>query len=113
MASFPFHNSGTCGAAVGKTDSIASINSTQTKRFGPPVVPLFGRAIEPLFTVREVANALKLSTATVYAMLDRGELERLWVGNSIRIPRRSIEQTIGEAVRPRARRNRSKHEGDP
>jgi excisionase family DNA binding protein len=36
-------------------------------------------------TVREVATRLKVSTATVYAMVERGELEHVRVSNSIRI----------------------------
>ncbi|OJH41611.1 hypothetical protein BON30_08865 [Cystobacter ferrugineus] len=42
-------------------------------------------------TVREVAEELAVCRATVYALLERGELERVWVGRSIRIPSASLE----------------------
>ncbi len=38
-----------------------------------------------LLTVREVAKALRVCTATVYAMIERGELEHVRVSNSIRV----------------------------
>lgn len=38
-----------------------------------------------LLTVAEVASALRVSTMTVYRLLDRGELPRLRVGRSYRI----------------------------
>ena len=38
-----------------------------------------------LFTVKEVAAELRVSTATVHAMVKRGELEHVRVSNSIRI----------------------------
>ena len=38
-----------------------------------------------LLTVREVAAALKVSTATVYRLVERGELAHLRVSNAIRI----------------------------
>jgi excisionase family DNA binding protein len=45
--------------------------------FGPPVVRML--------TVREVAAALQVSTATVYALCERGELPHLRVSNAIRV----------------------------
>jgi excisionase family DNA binding protein len=38
-----------------------------------------------LLTVKEAAAKLRVSTATVYAMVGRGKLEHVRVGNSIRI----------------------------
>ncbi len=38
-----------------------------------------------LLTVREVAAALRVCTATVYDMIDRGELEHVRVSNAIRV----------------------------
>lgn len=49
------------------------------------------RAVEDVLTVREVAALLKVSTATVYAMVERGELEHFRVVNSIRVPRLSVD----------------------
>ncbi|MBM4363181.1 MAG: helix-turn-helix domain-containing protein, partial [Deltaproteobacteria bacterium] len=45
-------------------------------------------------TVREVAERLRVSAATVYALVGRGELAHVRVSNSIRIP---------EAAAPRPR----------
>jgi excisionase family DNA binding protein len=38
-----------------------------------------------LMSVREVAKALRVCTATVYNMVERGELERVRVSNAIRV----------------------------
>jgi excisionase family DNA binding protein len=38
-----------------------------------------------LFTVKETAAILRVCTATVYSMIERGELPHVRVGNSIRI----------------------------
>ncbi|MBN1604987.1 MAG: helix-turn-helix domain-containing protein [Polyangiaceae bacterium] len=38
-----------------------------------------------LFTVKEVAAILRVCTATVYSMIERGELEHVRVSNSIRV----------------------------
>jgi excisionase family DNA binding protein len=43
------------------------------------------RAPELLLTVREAAAILKVSTATVYALVKRGELPHVRVSNAIRI----------------------------
>jgi excisionase family DNA binding protein len=41
--------------------------------------------VECLLTVREVAERLGVSTATVYALRERGELPHVRVSNAIRI----------------------------
>ncbi len=38
-----------------------------------------------LMTVKEVATALRVCTATVYNMVERGELEHVRVSNAIRV----------------------------
>ncbi|WP_426756480.1 helix-turn-helix domain-containing protein [Myxococcus sp. Y35] len=53
----------------------------------------------PLLTVREVAEELVVCRATVYVLLERGELERVWVGRSIRIPAASLETLIARGRR--------------
>lgn len=53
------------------------------------------RVLEPVLTVSEVAALLKLTTATVYAMIDRGQLECFRVNNAIRVPRSMLERLIG------------------
>jgi excisionase family DNA binding protein len=40
------------------------------------------------------ATELAVCRATVYALLERGELERVWVGRSIRIPAASLEALL-------------------
>jgi excisionase family DNA binding protein len=44
-----------------------------------------GHEKKELFTVKEAAWILRVCTATVYSMLERGELPHVRVGNSIRI----------------------------
>ncbi|MBE2252869.1 MAG: helix-turn-helix domain-containing protein [Myxococcus sp.] len=65
--------------------------STASTSRGAPVV----RKLEAVLTVREVAALLRVSTATVYAMVERGELEHFRVVNSIRVPRSSVERLVG------------------
>jgi excisionase family DNA binding protein len=43
-----------------------------------------------MLTVRQVAAALRVSTATVYELVAMGELSHVRVGNSIRIPRTEL-----------------------
>jgi excisionase family DNA binding protein len=38
-----------------------------------------------LLTVREIATALRVCSATVYQMIERGELEHVRVSNAIRV----------------------------
>jgi excisionase family DNA binding protein len=52
-------------------------------------------AAPEVLTVREVAAVLKVCTATVYAMVERGELEHFRVMNSIRVPRAALERLTG------------------
>ena len=42
------------------------------------------------YLVREVAALLRVSRATVYALVARGELGPIWVSNAIRIPREAV-----------------------
>ena len=54
--------------------------------------------LEPLLTVAEVAATLRLSTMTVYRLIDSGELRALRIGRSFRIPSphlRDYLDTIG------------------
>lgn len=53
-----------------------------------------------MLTVREVAAALRVSTATVYKLVATGELGHFRVGNSIRIPR----TVLGGGEAPAGRR---------
>ena len=53
----------------------------------------------PMLTVREVAEELAVCRATVYALLERGDLEGVWVGRSIRIPAASLEALLARGRR--------------
>jgi excisionase family DNA binding protein len=45
---------------------------------------------ERMLTVREVANALRVSTATVYKLCASGKLTHLRALNVIRVPERAL-----------------------
>jgi excisionase family DNA binding protein len=68
-------------------------DSTVSSRFGAPVVRN-SRPLSQLLPVRVVAEVLGVCRATVYAMVSRGELERVWVGASIRIPIESVTALV-------------------
>ncbi|MFT3843370.1 MAG: helix-turn-helix domain-containing protein [Myxococcaceae bacterium] len=40
---------------------------------------------EPLLTVRDLAGRLRVSTATIYMLIERGELQHVRVSNAIRV----------------------------
>lgn len=66
--------------------------STASIGCGAPVVRNVVRpVVSRMLTVREVAEELAVCRATVYALLERGELERVWIGRSIRISAASLE----------------------
>lgn len=48
-------------------------------------------------TVREVAAALQVSRATVYRLIHAGDLPGMWVGKSVRVSRRVVEDFIRQA----------------
>jgi excisionase family DNA binding protein len=47
-------------------------------------------ANDDLLTVKEIADALRVCTATVYKIIDRGQLPHTRVLNSIRVRRRDL-----------------------
>ena len=49
-------------------------------------------------TVREVAGRLRVSTATVYSLCHRGELEHQRVSNAIRIPESALARYLDAAA---------------
>jgi excisionase family DNA binding protein len=95
-ASQPTEKAG--GPQRGDASAGSTVSTASTGR-GAPVVRNVVRPVVPLLTVREVAEALSVCRATVYALLDRGELERVWVGNSIRIPAASLETLLARGRR--------------
>jgi excisionase family DNA binding protein len=78
--------------------AVSTVSTASTGR-GAPVVRNVVRPVVPLLTVREVAAELAVCRATVYALLERGELERVWVGNSIRIPAASLGALLARGRR--------------
>jgi excisionase family DNA binding protein len=61
----------------------------------PPVATPFGAlvvhdAVGRLLTVREVADRLRVSRATVYRLVQAGALPVLRISNSIRVPAESL-----------------------
>ena len=48
-----------------------------------------------LLTVREVAAALKVCTATVYKLCSAGKLSHVRVSGAIRVPVAAVERLIG------------------
>jgi len=58
---------------------------------------------DELLTVRETATRLKVSTATVYALCDRGELPHFRVLNSIRVRVADLEAFVASAASAKRR----------
>jgi excisionase family DNA binding protein len=55
---------------------------------------------EPLLTVAEVAQAMRVSNMTVYRLIKSGQLAAIRVGKNYRIRRRDVERYLSErAVR--------------
>jgi excisionase family DNA binding protein len=48
----------------------------------------------PYLTVREVAERIRVCTATVYALVKRGELEQVRVSNCMRIAESSLSRLV-------------------
>jgi excisionase family DNA binding protein len=76
--------------------------SSVSKPFVPPVSPrlraVAGRA-DHLLSVRQVAERLGVSTATVYALCDRGELLHVRVSNAIRVLPADLQAFLGAGRR--------------
>ncbi len=78
--------------------------SLLTTPFGPPVVRNLVRptaqlralptGVERLLTVPQVAERLSVSTATLYKLVERGELEHVRVLNAIRISPAVLERYL-------------------
>ena len=62
-------HAGSCGRSCGRSRGV-----------GPPSL------VAEMMTVKEVAAALRVFTATVYALVNGGRLEHFRVLNAIRIP---------------------------
>ncbi len=82
---------------------VGTVSTASTGRGAPVVRNMVRALVRPvgpsMLTVREVAAELAVCRATVYALLERGELERVWVGRSIRIPAASLEAFLARGRR--------------
>jgi len=88
------------GVSQGAGTALVGTGSTAATGRGAPVVRNMVRPVgPPMLTMREVATELAVCRATVYALLERGELERVWVGRSIRIPAASLEALLARGRR--------------
>lgn len=63
----------------------------------------FAIADDACLTVREVAGQLKVSTATVYKLINSGVLEHVRVSNAIRVIAGSVERYVASLKSTRAR----------
>ena len=54
--------------------------------------------VGPVLTVAEVADALRVSTMTVYRLVNNGELPALRVGKNIRIRTRDLDAFLADGV---------------
>lgn len=55
-------------------------------------------AVGPVLTVAEVAQALRVSTMTVYRLVNAGDLPALRVGKNIRIRERDLDAFLADGV---------------
>lgn len=62
-----------------------------------------GDSPDRLLRVSELAGLLRVSTATVYAIVERGELEHLRVSNAIRVTTAALERYLAQAARAHER----------
>jgi len=66
---------------------------------GPSSLKAIDGGAGRLLTVRDVAQRLGLSEATVYKLVDRGELAHVRVSNLIRVERRAIDAFVDRSRR--------------
>lgn len=76
-----------------------SLNSTRQGPYGVQESERRLRVVDAareVLTVREVAALLRVSTATIYALVENGELIHFRVSNAIRFERTSVERFIAK-----------------
>jgi excisionase family DNA binding protein len=67
--------------------------------------PPGAHALGPVLTVAEVADALRVSTMTVYRLVNTGELSGLRVGKNIRIRATDLDAFLAAGSVPADRSN--------
>ena len=68
----------------------------------------WAQSIREALRVSDVARQLKVSTATVYSLCARGELEHFRVLNSIRIPQAAVDALLAQTRGGETRRRRTR-----
>jgi excisionase family DNA binding protein len=56
------------------------------------------QSLPKCLTVKEAARALRVSTATVYRLVEEGRIEHTRVSNAIRIPEKGLEALLGRGA---------------
>jgi excisionase family DNA binding protein len=79
---------------VHPSQPITGFSSQFATRLLPLLPPRITLVPEELLSVREVALLLKLSTATVYSLCERGELAHVRVSNAIRVSGADVEEFV-------------------
>ncbi len=69
----------------------AARKARRNERCNKEANDLGSRTDGQLLTVKETASALRVCTATVYGMIERGDLEHVRVSNAIRVVVRSAD----------------------
>ncbi|HET7742921.1 MAG TPA: helix-turn-helix domain-containing protein [Mycobacterium sp.] len=82
----PAHRTASTGRKFG-----ATLGATVKQKFGP-------RLASTEYTVREIAECLRVSTATVYRLCRRGELEHHRVSHAIRVPGTAVTKYLATAA---------------
>lgn len=65
-----------------------------------PMPTLRLSANDPLLTVVEAAQLLRVSKMTVYRLINHGEIPALRVGRSFRIPKSDLQAYVTQAATP-------------
>ncbi len=81
------------GAPAGGSHPEEAQVAYEATPFGAPVARL-GRGVETWIGPSEVAARLKVSQATVYALVKSGELHHRRVGLQIRVPLSALEEFL-------------------
>ncbi len=82
-----------------------SIPRQTSEDLSPPVSPRSVELPEQLLTVREVAQRLRVCTATVYKLCAAGELVHVRISNAIRVSPRELAEFLARRRSKRQKKN--------